>query len=192
MQGLHRAPSGQTPPMAWAVLALLLGLMVPLKPPLTPPLMAPANAQSRRAVVLSIGDGDSIRVRQGDRVLTVRLACIDAPETSQSPYGVAARHYLQQRLRIGQEVTLRPKTIDRYGRTVAEVISEININLVMVEDGQAFAYRPYLAACDAREYLEAEFRASRHRYGVWQVEGGITRPWDFRRGHRAAVIPDGG
>ena len=177
--------------MAWAALALLLGLMVPVGPPLTQPLMAPAGAQSRRAVVLSIGDGDTIRVREGDRALTVRLACIDAPESAQSPYGVAARRYLQQRLRIGQEVTLQPKTIDRYGRTVAEVISDININLVMVEDGQAFAYRRYLTACDAREYLEAEFRASRHRYGVWQVEGGITRPWDFRRGHGAAVIPEG-
>jgi endonuclease YncB( thermonuclease family) len=177
--------------MARPVLALLLGLLVPLTPPLTQSLLAPASAQSLRAVVLSIGDGDTIRVRQGGRAITVRLACIDAPETTQSPYGVAARRYLQQRLRIGQEVTLQPKTIDRYGRTVAEVIGEININLVMVEDGQAFAYRRYLDACDAREYLDAEFRASRHRYGVWQVEGGITRPWDFRRGQGAAVIPDG-
>ena len=173
--------------MARAVLVLLVGLMAHL----TPPLFAPAIAKSLRAVVLSIGDGDSIRVRQGDRTLTVRLACIDAPEIAQTPYGVAARRYLQQRLQVGQEVTLQPKTIDRYGRTVAEVIGEININLVMVEDGQAFAYRRYLDACDAREYLEAEFRASRHRYGVWQVEGGITRPWDFRRGQRAAVIPEG-
>jgi endonuclease YncB( thermonuclease family) len=177
--------------MARPVLALLLGLLVPLTPPLTQSLLAPASAQSLRAVVLSIGDGDTIRVRQGGRAITVRLACIDAPETTQSPYGVAARRYLQQRLRIGQEVTLQPKTIDRYGRTVAEVIGEININLVMVEDGQAFAYRRYLDACDAKEYLEAEYRASRHRYGVWQVEGGITRPWDFRRGHGAAVIPEG-
>jgi hypothetical protein len=23
------------------------------------------------------------------------------------------------------------------------------------------------------------------------VEGGITRPWDFRRGRRSVVIPDG-
>ena len=177
--------------MAWAALALLLGLLVPAGPPLTQPLIAPAGAQSRRAVVLSIGDGDTIRVREGDRALTVRLACIDAPESAQSPYGVAARRYLQQRLRIGQAVTLQPKTIDRYGRIVAEVISDININLVMVEDGLAFAYRRYLAACDAREYMEAEFRARRHRYGVWQVEGGITRPWDFRRGPGAAVITDG-
>jgi hypothetical protein len=74
---------------------------------------------------------------------------------------------------------------------VAEVISDINVNLVMVEDGQAFAYRRYLSGCNAKEYLDAEYRASRHRYGVWQVDGGITRPWDFRRGRTAAVIPDG-
>jgi hypothetical protein len=96
-----------------------------------------------------------------------------------------------QRLPRGREVSIQPHSTDRYGRTVAEVISDININLVMVEDGQAFAYRRYLSSCDAKEYLDAEYRASRHRYGVWQVEGGITRPWDFRRGRRNAVIPDG-
>jgi len=72
-----------------------------------------------------------------------------------------------------------------------KVILDININLVMVEDGQAFAYRQYLGSCDAKEYLDAEFRASRHRYGVWQVEVGLTRPWDFCRGRRSAAIPDG-
>ena len=150
-----------------------------------------AFAQPASTTILSIGDGDSIRVLQGGKVLTVRLACIDAPETAQGPYGQQARAYLQQRLPIGREVTLAIKTTDRYGRTVAEVISEININLVMVEDGQAFAYRQYLRGCDAKAYLEAEERASRARLGVWQVPGGITRPWDFRRGRRAAVIPDG-
>lgn len=32
---------------------------------------------------------------------------------------------------------------------VAEVISQINIGLAMVEDGPAFAYRRYLNGCDA-------------------------------------------
>lgn len=54
----------------------------------------------------------------------------------------------------------------------------------MVEDGQAFALRRDLSGCAAKEDLGAEFRASRHRFGVWQVEGGIPRPWDFRRGCR--------
>jgi endonuclease YncB( thermonuclease family) len=152
--------------------------------------LATAGA-SPGATVLSIGDGDTIRVRQAGKALTVRLACIDAPETAQSPYGQQARTYLQQRLPIGREVSLNIKTTDRYGRSVAEVISEININLALVEDGQAFAYRQYLSGCNAKEYLDAEYRASRRRYGVWQVEDGISRPWDFRRARRSAVIPDG-
>jgi len=133
------------------------------------------------ATVLSVGDGDSLRVNQAGQVLTIRLACIDAPEMAQRPWGEASRAYLQARLPRGTAVTLLPHTIDRYGRTVAEVIDEININLVLVEDGQAFAYRRYLGNCNAREYLDAEFRASRHRAGVWQLPGGITRPWLFRQ-----------
>lgn len=152
---------------------------------------AVAGAQGLPATVLSIGDGDTIRVRQGGRAITVRLACIDAPEMAQRPYGQQARSYLQQRLPIGREVMLEVKTTDRYSRSVAEVFSDININLAMVEDGQAFAYRQYLGGCDAKEYLDAEYRASRRRYGVWQVPGGITRPWDFRRGRSSTVIPDG-
>jgi endonuclease YncB( thermonuclease family) len=143
--------------------------------------LQPSKAEILKATVLSIGDGDTIRVRQSGRAMTVRLACIDAPETAQSPYGQQARRYLQQRLPIGTTVTLNKKTRDRYSRTVAEVISAININLAMVEDGEAFAYRQYLRGCDAKEYLDAEYRASRRRYGVWQVPAGITRPWDFRR-----------
>lgn len=133
-----------------------------------------------RGQVLSIGDGDTIRVRQGRRTVTVRLACIDAPEMAQSPWGEQARRDLQQRLPLGREVSLNVQTTDRYGRTVAEVIDGININLALVADGQAFAYRRYLAACDPRDYLEAEARARRRRLGVWQVDGGITRPWAFR------------
>jgi endonuclease YncB( thermonuclease family) len=132
--------------------------------------------QGISATLLSIGDGDTIRVRQAGRAVTVRLSCIDAPETAQSPYGQQARRYLQQRLPIGREVTLDIKTTDRYGRSVAEVFSGVNINLALVEDGQAFAYRQYLNSCDAKENLHAEYRASRRRYGVWQVPGGITRP----------------
>jgi endonuclease YncB( thermonuclease family) len=148
-------------------------------------------AASYKATVLSVGDGDTLRVQAGGRSITIRLACIDAPETAQSPWGQQSRAYLMQRLPRGRQVSIQPHSTDRYGRTVAEVISDINIGLVMVEDGQAFAYRRYLSGCDAKEYLDAEYRASRHRYGVWQEEGGITLPWDFRRQNAAARIPDG-
>ncbi len=171
-----------------ALFALAMAASVSLKAG-TPAVAAPAA--SYRATVLSVGDGDTLRVSTGGRSITIRLACIDAPETAQSPWGRQSRAYLMQRLPRGREVSIEPHTTDRYGRTVAEVIRDINVNLVMVEDGQAFAYRRYLSGCDAKEYLDAEYRASRHRYGVWQLEGGITRPWDFRRGRTAAMIPDG-
>ncbi len=157
--------------LRWLPLPLVLAALLP----------GAGSAQALKGEVLSIGDGDTIRVRQAGKALTVRLACIDAPETAQSPWGQQARRYLQQRLTIGRTVTLEVKTTDRYRRLVAEVISDSNINLAMVEDGQAFAYRAYLGGCDAKAYLNAEFRASRRRYGVWQEEGGIIRPWDFRR-----------
>jgi endonuclease YncB( thermonuclease family) len=156
---------------------LLAAAMAPME-------VSPAAAAGPevRATVLSIGDGDTIRVQQGGKRITIRLACIDAPEMAQAPDGANARRYLQSRLRLGSSVTLRPQTVDRFGRTVAEVIGEVNLNLALVEDGMAFAYRWYLGQCNAKEYLDAEFRASRSRFGVWRVSGGITRPWDFRRG----------
>lgn len=145
------------------------------------PASAAASGADTAAQVVSIGDGDTIRVRQSGRLLTVRLACIDAPELAQTPHGALARRYLQTRLPIGATVQLIPQTTDRYGRTVAEVIAGVNLNLALVEGGLAFAYRRHLGSCSARAYLDAEARASRHRTGVWRVPGGITRPWEFRR-----------
>ena len=47
------------------------------------------------------------------QVLTVRLACIDAPESAQTPYSQRARKYLQQHLPIGRDGSLIVKTTDR-------------------------------------------------------------------------------
>ena len=77
--------------------------------------------------MVSIGDGDTLGVRQDGRAITVRLACIDAPDIAQCRWGQQARRTLRQRLPIGRPVTLNVPTTDRYGRTVAEVVSDINI-----------------------------------------------------------------
>lgn len=146
-------------------------------------LLAGACAAGPHATrVVSVGDGDTIRVRRGDAVITVRLACIDAPEMAQTPHGERARRALQERLPAGRRVRLAEKGTDRYGRLVAEVIADGNINLALVEDGQAFAYHRYLRRCDGEAYRDAERRARHNRLGVWSVPDGITRPWNFRRG----------
>ncbi len=37
-----------------------------------------------------MGDGDTLRVVDGGKRLTIRMACIDAPETAHRPYGAAS------------------------------------------------------------------------------------------------------
>ena len=134
------------------------------------------------ATVLSIGDGDTISVLEQGRKLKVRLACIDAPETAQTPFGVASRNQLKALLPLGSPVSLRVEAVDRYGRTVAELVGKGPINLAMVQAGQAFVYRQYLGRCDRETYMAAERQAQAQRLGVWAVPGGILRPWDFRHG----------
>ena len=145
-------------------------------------LMATAcQAQGQRATVLSVGDGDTLRVRMGAEQRTVRLACIDAPELSQTPDGQEAREQLRQLAPIGTAVRLEVKATDRYGRLVAEVFTTDNLNLRLLAAGAAFVYPRYLDQCDGAAYRAAEGRASERRLGVWRLEGGIIRPWLFRR-----------
>ncbi|CAK6699056.1 hypothetical protein ICNINCKA_02564 [Synechococcus sp. CBW1107] len=62
-----------------ALAALLVGLSIGWGGPL------------QAATVLSIGDGDTIRVLEDGKRITVRLACIDDPEMAQAPYGAQSR-----------------------------------------------------------------------------------------------------
>jgi endonuclease YncB( thermonuclease family) len=141
---------------------------------------------SAAATVISIGDGDTLRVDDGGKKVTIRVACIDAPEMAQSPYGLQARKALQELLPVGSTVALKVQTTDRYGRTVAEVFAANgrNAGLTLVQQGHAFAYRQYLKQCDEWAYLDREKLAERYRVGVWRFDGGIERPWDWRAASR--------
>ena len=110
---------------------------------MTVAVMAPFAQAATAATVLSIGDCDSISVLERGQKLKVRLACIDAPETAQNPYGMARRNQLKALLPIGSTVSLRIQAVDRFGRSVAEVIGNKGmVNLAMVQSGQAFLHLP--------------------------------------------------
>ncbi len=149
------------------------------------PLLTPLAAAA--ATVISVGDGDTLRVVHGGRKVTIRVACIDAPEMAQAPDGQRARQALQEMLPVGSTVTLKAQTTDRYGRTVAEVFSANgrNVGLTLVQQGHAYAYRQYLQQCDQWAYLDREKLAERYRAGIWRFAGGIERPWDFRAARRS-------
>ncbi|WP_009631551.1 thermonuclease family protein [Synechocystis sp. PCC 7509] len=151
-----------------------------------PLLLAPsiALAQNTPATVISIGDGDTLRVRKSGQVTTVRLACVDAPERAQNPWGQQSTSRLKQLLPPGTAVQVRTITRDLYGRTVAELYAgKKSVNLQMVKDGQAVVYRQYLSGCAATkdQYLQAETQAKKQRFGFWNQKSPVM-PWDYRRG----------
>ena len=134
--------------------------------------------------LLSVGDGDTVRVidKSGGKV-TIRLACIDAPETSQGSSGKWSTKTLKGMLQ-GKSISIKPQVKDRYGRTVAEIyVGSTNINLQMVRKGAAFTYRQYLKQCDRDAYLNAESMAKREKQGVWGPYQ-TQLPWEYRRSRR--------
>ena len=145
-----------------------------------------ATADPAVFTVLSVGDGDTISVRnQAGQKVKTRLACLDAPESSQRPAGPAARAALQQLLPVGSQVTLQVKDTDRYGRTIAEVYrGRTNINQALVGDGMAFVYWDYIAGCDRSTYGRLEQQAKSQRLGVWS-DPALVAPWDYRRCRRS-------
>ena len=147
------------------------------------PLLGPAAA-AQNATVVSIGDGDTLRLRQGGGTVTVRLACIDAPETAHSPWGAQARAQLKSLLPVDSVVVMHVTGSDRYGRVVAELSRGGQpINQILVARGMAFVYWHYISGCDRSTYSRLESQARQGQVGVWSVPGGIPRPWDWRRRH---------
>ncbi len=113
------------------------------------------NLYYYRAVVVSVYDGDTIRVDLDLGLSTwikkekLRLARIDAPEIrgEERKAGLAARDYLRDLL-LGRSVivqTIKDRR-GKYGRYLAEIwlFTEngwLNVNDHMVERGYAFPYK---------------------------------------------------
>lgn len=138
------------------------------------------------ATVVAIDSGDTVRVREGRSVQTIRLACLDAPELAQAPHGPASQAALRQLLPVGAAVTLNPPPGPDATEAVAELVTATgtNVNLQMVRAGQAFPTLTQPSQCDPLRYAEAENMARFQRLGVWQVKGGIQRPWQWQANKR--------
>ncbi|MBD2097730.1 thermonuclease family protein [Trichocoleus sp. FACHB-591] len=163
------------------VLAAAIALISPT------PLLAQTN---QAGTVISTGDGDTLRVQMNGKPVTVRLACIDAPEANQAG-GKEAATRLSQFLPKNQSVQLRVVGIDPYRRTIAEVFKNgQSVDLQMVQEGRAVVYRQYLSDCAATKdrYLQAEAKAKQRKLAFWSQANPVM-PWDFRAGRRGTSAP---
>ena len=154
-----------------------------------PPVSAAPTPQTDEAMpvllgtVLSVTDGDTIKVQLSSGPIRVRFHSIDAPEHDQ-PWGQEARSALASRL-DHQQVELEVWTQDRYERLVATVhLGGENINAWMVQEGHAWAYRDYLKD---PQYCQSEADARARRLGLWSLPPSSTyAPWEWRAHQRDA------
>jgi micrococcal nuclease len=150
---------------------------------------------SERWTVVKVSDGDTITVRQtNSKEIKVRLACIDAPETSKrgqtgQQWGEESANNLQKLVKeANNEVMISIVDTDRYGRKVAEVFTSVNnqeksLNEEQLTSGNAYLYRQYLKNCpNAEVFQRAEEIAIASRAGVWS--GNYEKPWDYRKQQR--------
>lgn len=144
-------------------------------------LFVPSSTTAQTTVVVE-------RIKDGDTFLTqnnqsIRLACIDAPESRQTG-GQAATKHLAHLIPPGTQVQIVPVERDRFGRTVAVVYQNSNINQSMVKAGHAAVYRQYLNNCShsRQALLAAEQQAKQQNRGMWHQENPCM-PWDFRSGN---------
>jgi micrococcal nuclease len=139
----------------------------------------PRGAQP--AALVSVSDGDTIRVNVGDRVETVRLILIDTPETHapNTPpecYGAEATAFLEGLLPVGSALYLETDVSerDRFGRLLRYVWLDRGgevylVNEAMVRAGYA-AQSTFPPDVKYEERIQEAARFARqHGYGLWST-----------------------
>ena len=166
-------------------------------------LTAPPQPPPFTAIVVRVIDGDTIvvvipedsenpnDVAIATNLVTVRLACVDAPESRQSG-GKESSAQLKSLLPLGTVVEIKPTALDdRYGRKIGFVFyGRTNINSEQVAAGHARFYSQYQSSCPeyAKSLGEAENKAKLNRVGLW-AEPEPCAPW-YWRSNRCTTLPD--
>ncbi len=139
------------------------------------------------AMVNNVHDGDTVRVTDNHgQMLRVRMAFIDAPETTQA-YGIASRDALRQMI-DKQSIRVQVIDTDQYGRKVARlIINGRDVNLAQVEQGNAWHYQSFAKknqeTSDYTRYETAQSHAQSHKIGLWKGKNPLA-PWKYRQQKR--------
>jgi len=139
-------------------------------------LLLPSLLYACDGKVVSVTDGDTIKVLKDGKQVKIRLAAIDCPEKGQ-PYGNAAKKFTANMV-AGKVVKIWPTDTDRYGRIVAFIfVGNKNLNKELLSAGLAWHYKKYSRD---PELAKLEFDARSKKIGLWSEPDPVA-PWEWRR-----------
>jgi endonuclease YncB( thermonuclease family) len=137
--------------------------------------------------VVRVYDGDTIKVIENGKAITIRLVGIDAPEISRikhvpgQPFCLKAKEYLSN-LVLNKVVNIKFYGKDDSENLLGEIFAEkINANIEMLNAGLAEVYRGVPAQnLEIYTYRDAEKRAKEAVKGIWELRDQYFSPWDWR------------
>lgn len=147
----------------------------------------PGAGYELRGRVVSVADGDTFTLLVGRTRERIRMASIDAPETTHSreqpgqDHGQAARKALSGWI-AGETLTLRCYERDQYDRNICDVplADGSTVNQKLVAEGWVWANRQgrdkYLRD---RTLLVLEAKARERGLGLWERRDAVA-PWVWR------------
>ena len=126
-------------------------------------------------MVTGVADGDTLYANVDGHSIRIRLAQIDAPEKAQA-FGRRSEQSLRE-LVGKKQVELTWKSLDRYGRPIAQVaVDGLDVNAEQVKRGLAWVFPRY--SNDAA-LLALEAHAKSAGFGLW-VDPHPIAPWEWR------------
>ena len=136
--------------------------------------------------VVQVSVGDTINLLVDKTQHRIRLASIDAPETSHGserpgqPFGEASRKNLADYV-AGKTLTLTCYEKDHYGRDVCDVPANgTTANRLQVQDGMAWANQQAKGKfLRDKTLVGLQSDAQKKKLGLW-AEPGAVAPWEWR------------
>ncbi len=151
--------------------------------------------------VISVVDGDTIKVNYQGKLTSVRLIGVNTPETvdprkSVECFGLEASNFLKNKL-ANQTVTLvadpSQTNRDKYDRLLRYVyLDGVDINLEIIQNGYGYEYTYNVPYVKQSEYKQAQVAASAAGRGLWAANtcAATSAVSDSNQSHSPANSPN--
>ena len=146
-------------------------------------LFLPFQALSWPGVVLSVHDGDTLRVRnEQGRVINIRLWGVDAPELGQ-PYGKASRNFLRKLAQGKRVEVIKAQEENSHRRLVglgSLASSGASLQEELLKNGLAWVYDYHCRKAVCKTWRQFQQEARRDRRGLW-ADPAPVNPYRWRK-----------